>query len=248
MSSFVVMNIRKGKGSGGALGNHIDRTVGKEHMYKNADPELKEYNVSYKTQYKGTISERIKQRLEAGYKGKKAIRKDAVKYISLVLTGSHEKMDEILKDPKTFNEWQIKNVEFLRQEFGRDNIVKADLHLDEKTPHIHVIVVPLTKDGRLSAKEVVGNKKDLQNRLTRYADIMKPLGFVRGHKMNKAKSKDINQFYNLVNETHKIKNMDISELKRISPRDKTKILEQMLKGEKMEDKIEEYNKGRGLTR
>ncbi len=33
--------------------------------------------------------------------------------------------------------------------------------MDEKTPHMHYGVVPITDDGRLSAKEVVGNKKAL---------------------------------------------------------------------------------------
>lgn len=248
MSSFVVMNVRKQKGSGGALGNHIDRTVGKEHMYKNANAERTSANVSYNLNYKGTISERVNQRIEEGYKGKKAIRKDAVKYISLVLTGSHKKMAQLFQNPDKFKEWQQKNFEFLKEEYGKENIVKLDLHLDEKTPHFHVIIVPLTKDGRLSAKEVVGNKKAMQERLTRYADKMQSLGFERGHKMKKAKSKDINQFYNLVNETAKIQNIDVSHVKKISPRDKTQILEKMLKGEKMGEKIQEFNRGKGLTR
>ena len=223
MSSFVVMNVRKGKGSGGALGNHIDRTVGKEHMYKNANPDLKQYNRSYKLNYTGTISERVNQRISEGYKSKKAIRKDAVKYISLVLTGSHEKMKEIISDKDKYHVWLKNNFDFLKEEYGKENIVKLDLHLDEKTPHFHVIVVPLTKDGRLSAKEIVGNKKQMQERLTRYAEKMKSLGFERGHKMKKAKAKDINQFYNMVNESAKIKNMDLSQLKKISPRDRPKF-------------------------
>ena len=33
--------------------------------------------------------------------------------------------------------------------------------MDEKTPHMHLSFVPLTADGRLSAKEIVGNKKKL---------------------------------------------------------------------------------------
>ena len=36
------------------------------------------------------------------------------------------------------------------------------VHLDEKTPHMHLSFVPLTKDGRLSAKDIVGNRARLQ--------------------------------------------------------------------------------------
>ena len=35
------------------------------------------------------------------------------------------------------------------------------VHLDETTPHMHLCFVPLTKDGRLSAKEILGNKKKM---------------------------------------------------------------------------------------
>ena len=48
--------------------------------------------------------------------------------------------------------------------FGNDNcigVISAVVHMDEKTPHMHLSFVPLTADGRLSAKEIVGNKKKL---------------------------------------------------------------------------------------
>ncbi len=49
----------------------------------------------------------------------------------------------------------------LEQEYEKGNLLYATVHLDEKTPHMHYGVVPITTDGRLSAKEVVGNKKPL---------------------------------------------------------------------------------------
>ena len=33
--------------------------------------------------------------------------------------------------------------------------------MDEKTPHMHLSFVPITQDGRLCAKEILGNKKKL---------------------------------------------------------------------------------------
>ena len=35
------------------------------------------------------------------------------------------------------------------------------VHVDEKTLHMHLCFAPITADGRLSAKEIVGNKKKL---------------------------------------------------------------------------------------
>ena len=33
--------------------------------------------------------------------------------------------------------------------------------MDEKTPHMHLCFTPITEDGRLSAKEIIGNRTDL---------------------------------------------------------------------------------------
>ena len=48
---------------------------------------------------------------------------------------------------------------FFEQYQSRETIISAVVHMDEKTPHMHLSFVPLTADGRLSAKEIVGNKK-----------------------------------------------------------------------------------------
>ena len=50
---------------------------------------------------------------------------------------------------------------FFEQFQSRETIISAVVHMDEKTPHMHLSFVPLTTDGRLSAKEIVGNKKKL---------------------------------------------------------------------------------------
>ena len=47
-------------------------------------------------------------------------------------------------------------LQFHQERFG--HIISAVVHYDETTPHLHVVSVPLTKDGRLSARDVIGNK------------------------------------------------------------------------------------------
>ena len=56
-----------------------------------------------------------------------------------------------LKQDK-LEEWKTKTVEWVKQEFG-ENVVNLVLHLDEKTPHCHLISTAMTKEGKLSAKE-----------------------------------------------------------------------------------------------
>lgn len=50
-------------------------------------------------------------------------------------------------------------LQFHQERFG--HIISAVIHYDETTPHLHVISVPLTKDGRLSARDVIGNKSKM---------------------------------------------------------------------------------------
>jgi len=52
-------------------------------------------------------------------------------------------------------------VDFLSKKIGKDNIFTAVVHLDEKTPHLHLCFTPITADGRLSAKEIIGNRTQL---------------------------------------------------------------------------------------
>ena len=52
-------------------------------------------------------------------------------------------------------------LDFIREHQDQKTIISAVVHMDEKTPHMHLSFVPLTADKRLSAKEIVGNKKKL---------------------------------------------------------------------------------------
>lgn len=178
---FAIYHTSKGKGSGGGLGNHIDRVKGKEHTFKNADPDRLHLNKEFIEKYKDlSLSESVKKRIENGYNGKRKIRTDSVKYLTHVLSGSHKEMAQIFKDKDKANAWLKKNYEFASKEFGKENIVRFSLHLDEKTPHVHVVTVPLTTDGRLSAKEIIGDRKALEQRQDRYAELMKEFDLKRG--------------------------------------------------------------------
>ena len=45
--------------------------------------------------------------------------------------------------------------------FGEENIISAVVHMDEKTPHMHICFVPITQDGRLSSKKIIGGPQGL---------------------------------------------------------------------------------------
>ena len=86
-------------------------------------------------------------------------RKDSVRLVEVLFTATPEffqgkKLPEIRR---YFEE----ALHFLKQYQAKETIISAVVHMDEKTPHMHLSFVPLTPDGRLSAKEIVGNKKKL---------------------------------------------------------------------------------------
>ena len=86
-------------------------------------------------------------------------RKDSVRLVEVLFTATPEffqgkKLPEIRR---YFEE----ALHFLEQYQAKETIISAVVHMDEKTPHMHLSFVPLTPDGRLSAKEIVGNKKKL---------------------------------------------------------------------------------------
>ena len=205
---FAVYHTEKGKTSSGGIGNHIDRKIGAAHTYQHADPSLLHLNKHFKVNdycYM-PLHKAIAERIKEGYKGKKGLRSDAVKYQTHILTGSHEDMKKIFSNEKVAQSWIKKNLEFLSQEYGRENIVRFVLHLDEKTPHIHAVTIPITSDGRLSAKEIVGNKKTMQERQDRYAEAMKGFNLERGLKSTGIKHESAREYYSRIEEALEIVN------------------------------------------
>lgn len=207
---FAVLHIEKGTaGKAGGLGNHIDRT--KEVL--NADPTLSQKNFFYHLGENGkvyvydsfenrrSLQDRINRRIQEGYKGKTAIRKDAVTHLNVILTGSHKEMKAIGENPERLTQWMNENHKFVRERFGERNIVDFTLHMDERTPHIHCVVVPLTKDGRLSAKEVMGDRRKLSELQDSYGEAMKSkFGLQRGIKGSTATHDSVKEYYARINQ------------------------------------------------
>ncbi len=122
------------------------------------------------------------QRINEKLPGKR--RKDAVEAVEMILGASPEFFDGIEKDRAklakhpTFLAWAKKTREWAETEFG-DNLVDLVLHMDETSPHFHALAVPLTKDGRLCAKEITA-RAEMQRRQTEYAAAVKQFGLERG--------------------------------------------------------------------
>lgn len=231
---YAVFHASKGSGGGGKLGAHIDRDKSQKQTFKSADPEREHLNKDLIENHysKMKLPDAINERIKAGYRGKKALRKDAVKFIPMVMSGSHEEMKAIFKSSEKANAWVRANYDFVCKEFGKENIVRFTLHLDEKTPHIHAVVVPLTDDGRLSAKERFGNRNELSDRQTRYANGMEQFGLKRGVVGSKVKHTSEGWYIGKQKEAEKaiLNPLDqLNFLERLNPLKKIEVLTEGLK-------------------
>lgn len=208
---FAVLHIEKGSGNATGLGSHIDRTKQVlnadpertwENFYLRYDPQAgKIYMYPSGSQHgKLPLGERIKTRIATGYTGKTAIRKDAVTHLNIVLTGSHKEMQDIAKNPERLRQWATDNLMFVNRRYGSDNIMEFAVHMDERTPHIHCVVVPLTRDGRLSAKEVMGDRRAMSKLQEEYGRLMQErYGLQRGIQGSTATHDSIREYYARVN-------------------------------------------------
>ena len=200
----AVIHVKKGSGSSGGLGGHIDRTYqvknadqSKQHLNfyvaRNADGKLKKYS---KNPRKGSIHARCLDRIQNSMVTRK-IQKNAVTRLNFMLSASNDEMKKIEASGKLDN-WVAANYKFIADKFGEQNIVEFAIHRDEKTPHIHAVIVPILKDThpktgkereRLTARELLLKKGDV-NRLSQlqeeYSKLMRNFSIERRKKGSRA--------------------------------------------------------------
>ena len=156
MAQHAILRFAKHKGNPARpLEAHHERQ--KEQYASNLDIDTakSKYNfhiVKPEGRYYHFIQSRIEQ---SGCR----IRKDSTRFVDTLITASPEFFKG--KPPKEIQAFFHRAADFLIQRVGRENIVSAVVHMDVKTPHLHLTFVPLTKDNRLCAKEILGNRASL---------------------------------------------------------------------------------------
>ena len=155
-SQFAILRFAKYKGPTiSRIEAHNERT--KEFYASNPDikTELSKYNF-HLMKPSGKYREEANRLIREN--GCKA-RKDSVRMVETLITASPEFFAG--KKPGEVKEFFEHALEFLKTKQAEETIVSAVVHVEEKPPHMHLCFVPITADGRLSAKEIVGNKKKL---------------------------------------------------------------------------------------
>ena len=166
-AQYAIMRFAKYKGP--EIGNieaHNERTKEKYASNPDVDTSRSKYNFHLVKPPGKYRAESERQIAAAGCR----TRKDSIRMIETLFTASPEffkgkKRAEI----RVFFEEAL---HFLEQHQSKETIISAVVHMDEKTPHMHLCFVPLTADKRLSAKEIVGNKKKLTQWQDRFWEHM----------------------------------------------------------------------------
>lgn len=120
-------------------------------------------------------------------------RKDAVLAVEYVLTTSPDWWTQASQQQQAAFFDQAHK--WLAEKYGADRVIVASIHQDEISPHLSAFVVPLTQDGRLSAKEFIGSKAQMTRDQTTFAGAVASLGLQRGIEGSKARHTRIQAFY-----------------------------------------------------
>ena len=168
MENFVVAHVQKFKAADiRGIEIHYERT---SQNLSNKDIDSKRTADNYNLMGNGTpFRRRVKELVDSRYNPKgTALRKDAVQACSVLVSASPDVFKNMSSDG--VRRYFQSAVDWLCDEFGRENVVGAYVHMDEETPHLHFVFVPLTADNRLSAKEIIDRNRlqRLQSALPKY--------------------------------------------------------------------------------
>ncbi len=152
MAMSVILRFKKQKGNPAPkIEGHHERKKEKYKSNPDIDTSRSKYNVHLITpqmSYKKEVDSRI---TSSGCR----VRKDSTRFVDTLITASPEFFKG--KDGNFMLIYFQRALEFMKKHIRPDCIFSAVIHLDEKTPHMHLCFVPLTEDKRLCAKEILGN-------------------------------------------------------------------------------------------
>lgn len=125
--------------------------------------------------------------------GSRKVRQDAVALDEWIIGSDHGYFAE--KSPEEVRKYFSDAIGYFAQKFGRENILYGNVHLDESTPHMHMGIVPITKDHKLSSKRVF-DRNTLREIQTEFPKYMQEHGHevVRGSEKSQRKKLSVAEY------------------------------------------------------
>jgi hypothetical protein len=181
--SYAIMRIEKRKGLDSVRRAALHNL--REVLTPNADPE-RGIRILVGPEDAAQIVSQVNESTKPLMK-----RKDAIRALEVLCAMSPD-FEQKGISKEQFEETAMK---WAKQTFGEKNIISAVVHEDETTPHIQLLLVPITPQGKLAASFWVDGPKKLSMMQDSYAEAMAPLGLERGIKGSKAKHEKIKRYY-----------------------------------------------------
>ena len=120
-----------------------------------------------------------------------------------------------VNDKEKLDKWTDLTKSWICDTFGKDNVKNVVLHMDEATPHIHAVAVPMYEnekgEKKLAYSQFVKGPVHLRSLQTDYAECVKDLGFVRGIKNSPAHHQELKDVHTVV---HKAFSKEAPEIKK----------------------------------
>ena len=159
MSKLAFRVVKYKAGNVFGIQKHNQRE-GEKHTNKEIDPTKTHLNFDMVNGENINYSKKIKQIIEENKTSKTPVRETSVLMISSIVSSSKEFFQTL--DHSEQLRFFKESTEYFKTKFGEENLVSANVHFDEKTPHMHISFVPISTDGRLSGKDVVNRSVLIQ--------------------------------------------------------------------------------------
>lgn len=164
----------------------------REAVTPNADAELTPLNTvehGPKTAREGVA--RLRELLPA------KVRKNGVLAVDYMITASPEKLAEMSREKQ--DRYFQAALEWVISKHGVANVISAVVHRDEKSPHMHILVVPIDPRGKLNCRHFLGGSQALSAMQSDFASAVQSFGLERGIKGSKARHQTLKRYYAQVN-------------------------------------------------
>lgn len=208
--SYAIARLKKLKrGNISGSASHTAR----ERETPNADPTQKNIRFIGSLNPEERLEDLVLAKI-AEHEQKRKIRTDAVYCVELLLSASPSYFrpdcptNAGYYEQQKLDNWVEATHQWLADEYG-SRIVRAELHLDEATPHIHAYFVPVDDQGQLRCNHFFDGRQKIHEFQDSYYQTMRLIELERGIKGSRAKHQDIKDFYRIVEEG---RDLEVDEL------------------------------------
>lgn len=136
------------------------------------------------------LTNRVRQRISQLHLKRKP-RLDAVGLEDVIVSATGDFM--LNSTEETRQQYFFDALHFFQRHYGSENVMYCYCHMDESKPHIHIGIVPVTADGRLSARDLFSPKSLEKLQTDFHREVAQHYGLERGE-LHSRSYLELNQF------------------------------------------------------